>query len=185
MSMVTIYIIIAFALGFYGGIQTVFHIIKLKDKKEKDQIEGLFINVLNNIKSIKFDQRVNQYVQFEIENYLLVYILDKKELSLYQGEECIASSRQISKKISDSIIKYINENFNKEINEDIVDVGGYLVSPSYIEEINSKYTDEEEYEYYEEEYEETLNLDDILDKINKDGIKSLTQDELEFLNNYK
>ena len=104
---------------------------------------------------------------------------------MYQGEECIASSRQISKKISDSIIKYINENFNKEINEDIVDVGGYLVSPSYIEEINSKYIDEEEYEYYEEEYEETLNLDDILDKINKDGIKSLTQDELEFLNNYK
>lgn len=182
--MFTIYIIIAFALGFYGGIQTVFHIIKLKDKKEKDQIEGLFINVLDNIKSIKFDQRVNQYVQFETENYSLVYILDKKELSLYQGGDCIASSRQISKKISDSIIKYIDENFNKEINEDIVDVGGYLVSPSYIEEVNSNFN-EEEYEEYEEEYEKTLNLDDILDKINKEGLKSLTQDELDFLNNYK
>ena len=103
---------------------------------------------------------------------------------MYQGGDCIASSRQISKKISDSIIKYIDENFNKEINEDIVDVGGYLVSPSYIEEVNSNFN-EEEYEEYEEEYEKTLNLDDILDKINKEGLKSLTQDELDFLNNYK
>ena len=182
--MVILYTIIAFFLGFYGGIETILHVIKKRDKKEKDQIEGLFINILDNIKSIQFGQRVHQYVQFKTESYLLVYILDKKELSLFQGENCIASSSQIDKNISDSIIKYIDENFNKEINEDIVDVGGYLVSPSYIEEVNSHYADEEEYDDYEE-VEEELNLDDILDKINKEGIKSLTQDELDFLNNYK
>jgi len=183
MSMVIIYIILIFALGFYGGMETVLHIIKKRDKKEKDQIESLFINILDNIKSIQFGQRVHHYVQFKTESYLLVYILDKKELSLFQGENCIASSNQIDKNISDSIIKYIDENFNKEINEDIVDVGGYLVSPSYIEEVNSHYTDEEYDDY--EEVEEELNLDDILDKINKEGIKSLTKDELDFLNNYK
>ena len=182
--MVTLYIIITFALGFLGGMETVLFIIKKRDEKEKSQIESLFINVLDNIKSIKFGQRVHQYVQFKTENYLLVYILDKKELSLFQGEDCIASSSQISKEISDNIIKYIDENFNKEINEDIVDVGGYLVSPSYIEEINSQYVSEEDYDDYEE-VEEYLNLDDILDKINKEGIESLTHDELDFLNNYK
>jgi hypothetical protein len=63
----------------------------------------------------------------------------------------------------------------------VVDVGGYLVSQSYIDEVNKSFT---EMDLSDENYEEELNLDDILDKINNSGINSLTEKELEFLNNW-
>jgi hypothetical protein len=115
-------------------------------------------------------------------------MMDKQELALFKGEEYIANSTQINPDISEKIIDFIKNKFDKEINDDVVEVGGYLVSQSYIDEVNSQYKTTNEYEIIdeeiEEEYEEYLNLDDILDKINISGINSLTNKEREFLNNY-
>jgi len=173
--------IIAFLIGIYLGTELLLFTIKRANKKSQDKIETIFVSILNNIKSIKFSQRVHHYVQFKVEKYLLVYILDKKELAIFDGESCIANSTQIDKQISDKLIKYLDSNFKKEINDDLIDVGGYFVSQSYIDEVNKSFT---EMDLSDENYEEELNLDDILDKINNSGINSLTEKELEFLNNW-
>lgn len=189
--MVTLYLIIAFSLGFFVGIKFIMFSIEQRDKKEKSKIEEIFLKILENSSKLKFAQRVHTYVQIKTDKYLLVYMIDKHELAIFDKEECIANSSQINPEISNKIIAFIEEKFNKEINEDIVDVGGYLVSQSYIDEVNANYQEVTEDEYLqvhyeedEEEYEEILNLDDILDKINISGINSLTNKEREFLNNY-
>ena len=185
---ILIYLIIAFTLGFYIGIKFILFSIEKKEKKEKSKIEDLFLKILENKAKLKFGQRVHTYVQIKIENYLLVYMMDKQELTLFKGEDYIANSTQINPDISEKIIDFIKNKFDKEINDDVVEVGGYLVSQSYIDEVNSQYETTNEYdisdEEIEDEYEEYLNLDDILDKINSSGINSLTNEEREFLNNY-
>jgi len=188
MTITSLYLIIAFTLGFFVGIKFILFSIEQRDKKEKSKIEDIFIKILDNTSKLKFGQRVHTYVQIKTENYLLVYMMDKQELALFKGEEYIANSTQINPDISEKIIDFIKNKFDKEINDDVVEVGGYLVSQSYIDEVNSQYKTTYEYEIIdeeiEEEYEEYLNLDDILDKINISGINSLTNKEREFLNNY-
>jgi hypothetical protein len=107
MTITSLYLIIAFTLGFFVGIKFILFSIEQRDKKEKSKIEDIFIKILDNTSKLKFGQRVHTYVQIKTENYLLVYMMDKQELALFNGEEYIANSTQINPDISEKIIDFI------------------------------------------------------------------------------
>ena len=108
--------IIAFLIGIYLGTELLLFTIKRANKKSQDKIETIFVSILNNIKSIKFSQRVHHYVQFKVEKYLLVYILDKKELAIFDGESCIANSTQIESILKNTILRqFSNFYYSKNI----------------------------------------------------------------------
>lgn len=183
------YIISSFTMGVFSALIYIWK----KNKNEISKIELLYLNIFKDIKDIEFMNRIGQNVHFKTKEYMLVYSLDKKEVLLFKEDSCVATSDYIDKKLITDIIEYIENNFKKEIYEDIINVGGYIVSKDYMDSVEYYYVEEEgdEDDTYDDdgdtstEEKPSLNLDDILDKINKKGIKSLTKDEAEFLKNYR
>ena len=173
-----IYFIATFLVAYLLGMKTVTYSISYKSKKEIKKIESIYKNILEHGEDIKFTQRVQEFAQFTIDKYMLVYLLDKKEVSIFEDDACVATPGQIDPKLNDRLVKYLDNHFKKDI-EDIVTIDGYIISKSYYDNMinsNSKVKKEKE--------KVVLNLDDILDKINTKGIKSLTKSELNYLNKF-
>ena len=177
--MIIIYFIATFIVAYLLGMKTVTYSISHKSKKEKKKVESIYIEILENSEEIKFTQRVQEFVQFTSNNYMLVYLLDKREVSIFKDDMCVATPGQIDPKLNEKLVKYLDIHFKKDI-EDIISIDGYIISKSYYEDmINSKTTSRKR---KKEKVE--LNLDDILDKISKTGIGSLTKNELNYLNKF-
>jgi hypothetical protein len=179
-------------ISFISGASVALLFIWLKNKKELSKIELFYSNILKNIKSMEFLNRLGSNIQFIINDFILLYNLDKKELSIFKEDKCIATSDYINKKLISDIIDFIELNFKKEIYEDIINVSGYLISKNYMENVEYYYIeDENDIDGEDDDYDEEddspkeLNLDDILDKISKKGIESLSKAENDFLTKYK
>jgi hypothetical protein len=164
------------SIGYFLGVMTILVKNRKSEEKSKYKIKELFISIFDMRNSLIFSQRVHQYVQFSIDKYFIILVLDKREISIFENDVCIANSSEIDREISDNLIFYIEKKFNREINYDVVDIGGYLVSQSYLDQVNAQYENSNI-----RNIEEELNLDDILDKINISGIESLNKKEMEFL----
>jgi len=74
MTITSLYLIIAFTLGFFVGIKFILFSIEQRDKKEKSKIEDIFIKILDNTSKLKFGQRVHTYVQIKTENYSVEFV---------------------------------------------------------------------------------------------------------------
>lgn len=175
--------IITFLIGLVLGIKLVFYSIKQKEIEEISKNESIFKNILKNKSSLKFIQRVHDYVQLNTsDNYILYYMIESKEFSIFDGNKYIADSSKIKESIKNKLIIYINKNFNEEININVSNIGGYIISNNYISSfIGDNYT----IKSIDTDEVIDINLDEVLDKINKTGISSLSKDELEFLNSFK
>jgi hypothetical protein len=171
-------------IGFISGVKFIFWQIKKQNNKNQKETEEFFIRVTSG--NLTFKQRVNNMVQFLTQNkdYTIVYIMDKKEIAIFEKDNCIAISSSINKEITDKIIKQIESNFKTEINDDIFEINGQKVSKSYFKDLAHPIEEPSDIEAIVEENETRLTLDDILDKILKSGRQSLTEKELEFLHNY-
>jgi hypothetical protein len=192
-----------FILGFlYGKIVDKIK-AHFKDKKLLKDMIVQFEEVLSNIKKGQavFVSRVNHTVMLDtkLKDYNIVnvvYLMDKSIVCIFKENKCIYTSETIDKKLNENIINNIHEQYGKQI-DDVVEVLGVTISR---EELESKLKDFEninpeselnnlmkkettEIERIVEENEERFDVDSILDKISKHGMKKITQEELDFLKN--
>ena len=171
---------VGIVIGFYTGVKWVFYQTKKVSDDIKKGIEKIFIDIKSNIKTMTFKQRIHQFSHFNLGKYTIVYIMDKKEIAIFEEETCVAISNQLDSKIPNDIIKFIDEHFTKEINDDVINVQGYIVSKNFIKKMEEPSDISKIIESNKTKY----SLDDILDKISSNGINKLTKEEQEFLKGY-
>ena len=180
-SVVVTYVV-GLAMGFFLGVKWIVHQERKATQSIKKKIEDIFINIKDNIQTMSFKQRIHQFAHFTIDKYTVVYIMDKKELAIFEGENCIAISNQLERSnIPIDIMKFIDDNFKKQINEEIINVNGYIVSKNFIKNMPVEKSDIDK---LIESNKSKLSLDEVLDKISHTGMEGLTTEEKEFLNNY-
>lgn len=177
-------------VGFISGIGLIIGTTKYKNYKADQRILSQFTSIFINIKSLKFKQRIQNYVYFTFKKLTVIYVIDKEDVMIFEGDDCIASSTQIKRDKTFELIKKIKTKFNKEINDDIVRLGDYIMSKGYYDSIVKKNSTSVEHNTSDvdkilDDNESKLSLDDILDKINKKGINGLTDEEIKFLNSFK
>lgn len=165
-------LVLGFILGFY-------YVLIIQEKaiqKVQRKIENVFADILKNQKKLKFEKRINKYVYLFYNNWEVIYQLDSKVISIFEDDNCIYTSTQISdSKVVNEITDYIENKFNKTIN-DIVIINNVIYSSNIIKnQWDSNMNELEEMESY--------TVDDLLDKINEVGYENLTSEEKEFLKN--
>jgi hypothetical protein len=171
-----------------------------RNKQFKEILEKV-----NNKKS-RFKTRINNtiYIGVKLEDYGkvdIIYLSDKKEnqLNIFKGDKLIMTSDLVDKVLLDEIIFSINKvHYNKIV--DVVDILGLVFyredfersfgvslqelkdnSMNMMKPINE---DQSDIQKIINNNNSKLDIDDILDRINKVGIKNLTEEEKEFLNKY-
>jgi hypothetical protein len=200
---------INFILGSIWGVTLYYLInkfIKWKTtKKIANEISNKFKEVLTNLKknNAVFVSRVNHTVivdtrlsNLDIVN--LVYLMDKGILCIFKNNQCLYTTESIDTDLASELLMEINDKFNNQIN-DVIDIMGMTISkeefqlkmdemkkwnlnnPNALQDMDlSPNSDVDE---INEQNKNKFDTDEILDKINKFGIKSLSHDELNYLNN--
>ena len=199
---------VTFILGIIWGI-VIYHLSisiknKVNNKKLLNDISDKFLEVLNNLKSKKalFISRINNTVVIdmrikELDVVNLIYLMDKNIVCIFKDNQCLYTTDSINKSLQSDILNELNDKFNKEIN-DVIDVMGMVISKEEFQnkikeisnlaknniDIEELLKDKNETETIEDDNELKHDIDEILDKINKHGLKSLNYSEIDFLNNY-
>ena len=199
---------VTFILGIIWGI-VIYHLSisiknKVNNKKLLNDISDKFLEVLNNLKSKKalFISRINNTVVIdmrikELDVVNLIYLMDKNIVCIFKDNQCLYTTDSINKGLQSDILNELNDKFNKEIN-DVIDVMGMVISKEEFQnkikeisnlaknniDIEELLKDKNETEIIEDDNESKHDIDEILDKINKHGLKSLNYSEIDFLNNY-
>lgn len=199
---------VTFILGIIWGI-VIYHLSisiknKVNNKKLLNDISDKFLEVLNNLKSKKalFISRINNTVVIdmrikELDVVNLIYLMDKNIVCIFKDNQCLYTTDSINKGLQSDILNELNDKFNKEIN-DVIDVMGMVISKEEFQnkikeisnlaknniDIEELLKDKNETETIEDDNELKHDIDEILDKINKHGLKSLNYSEIDFLNNY-
>ncbi len=204
--MIAIYIIISFLFGVILGAKVYKTMIENELKKENEKlvtnINSQYSQLLDNITTgfSRFKSRVNSTVHIESTlndhgNIDIIYLLDKNDVAIFQGNKCLYTSDKADKHVISDITKAINHLYKKEITE-VIDFFGLVLSKQEFEkqfsfdpnEIlklvkNSSNQDISEMDKIIDENKSKFDVDEILDKISKFGINALTPDERNFLDN--
>ena len=198
--------IVSFLLGIY------FSKWSQKISKKRENLQKIsdtnkqYKQVLEKVKTKKsrFKTRINNtvFIGVKLEDYGrvdLLYFLDKNDLAIFKGEKCIMTSTDVSTDLMKDLIENINRVHHHKI-DDVVEVLGFVFYREDFERnfnVNLKEI-KEKADHIMKTLEENqsdidkiikhnndkLDIDEVLDKINKVGIENLTKEELEFLNNY-
>jgi hypothetical protein len=171
-----------------------------KNKQFKQILEKI------NTKRSRFKTRINNtvYIGIKLEDYGkvdLVYFLDKDEnqLNIFKSDKLIMTSDLVFEDLINEIINSINKvHYHRII--DVVEILGLVFYREEFERsfgisvqelkkrtdnlMRSMNDDQSDIEKIVNRNNRKLDIDDILDKINKVGIENLTEEEKEFLNNY-
>jgi hypothetical protein len=195
--------------GMVTGIISYHYYSKIKrdllDKKILNNISLNFKEVLTNIKKGRavFVSRVNQTVivdtklsSLDIVN--IVYLMDKGVLCIFKDNQCLYTTESIDTDLTSELLMEINDKFNNQIN-DVVNIMGMTISKEEFQikmeemkkwnlnnpnSINDMDIDQKsDIEEIKNENKNKFDTDEILDKINKSGIESLSIEELNYLNN--
>jgi hypothetical protein len=172
-----------------------------KNKQFKQILEKV------NTKRSRFKTRINNtvYIGIKLEDYGrvdVVYFLDKKEnqLNIFKGDKLIITSDLVSEELLNEIINSINRVHYHRIT-DVVEILGLVFYREDFEKsfgISFEDLKEKQMNMMKSMNEENqsdiqkiinknntkLDIDDILDKINRVGIENLTEEEKQFLDNY-
>lgn len=182
--------IIIFLFGFSIRHLIAEYVYYFKKDKLISDINNQFREVINNIllgKSI-FKKRINNkvYIDTKLEdhgNVNLIYLIDERKIGIFKNCGCIYTSEMAEKEIIESLINIIDKKFKHKIN-DVVEYLGSIYSREYFNNL-SNIMFESDVDKIISENESKFNIDDILDKINEVGIDNLTEEEKNFLQNYK
>lgn len=202
--------IILIGIGFWIGIAYKNWSDKLSEKKEmlksildkNNQFKQILEKV--NTKRSRFKTRINNtvYIGVKLEDFGkvdVVYLLDKKDIVIFKNEKCILTSDSVDSVILNQIMDDIYRVHGHRI-EDVVQILGLTFSREDFEKsfgisvhelrertdnmMKSMSEDTSDIQKIINKNNTKLDIDDILDKINKVGIENLTEEEKEFLNNY-
>ena len=127
----------------------------------------------------------------------IIYLMDKNDIAIFQGSQCLNTSDGIQTEIIGEIISTIYTIYNRKIN-DIVQILGFVF---YREEFERTFKikaedlkkanlfdplqmEITEIDKINQDNQKRFDIDDILDKISAFGIASLSIEERLFLDNY-
>lgn len=192
---------LAFIFGVSVGYYLFLIITQQRQNKYQKSIEDFYTDILRNILSIQFIKRVNQLVFLKYKEYELIYNLNGNSINVFQGDNCIHTSSSISTNLKDNIVNEIKRLWGTEI-LNVIELNGNLYSTNIVQEEMNRVSShifnllkqqsgemniEELFNWINngenktEDQLKDLSVDDILDKINKEGITKLTKEELDFL----
>lgn len=195
---------ISFLLGMIAYKEVNNYVLKKESDKKKSDIESIFISILNSIKSgnSKFKNRFLQTAYITTNTSKtgvidIVYLLDKNDIAVLKDNQIKYVSEGVDRSIIDEIINYINSNHGNEIN-DVVNFFGLLFSKKDFESnFNMKFEDfnkmmnrvmnreeESDIETIIRNNQQSFDIDEILDKIGRHGMSSLTIEEKKYLSDY-
>lgn len=201
-----------FILGLLWGIVTGLIIsyyykktkINLEQKKNIGDISLKFKEVLSNLKkgNAVFVSRINHTVIVDtrisnLDIINLVYLMDKGVLCIFKDNQCLYTTESVDVDLASELLMEINDKFNNQIN-DVVNIMGMTISK---EEFQLKIEEMKKWNLnnpnalqdvdidQKSEIDEITNdnkikfdIDEILDKISKFGLKSISEEELNYLN---
>lgn len=202
-------IIICIVSFLLGGLFNNWSIKILKRREKQIKISDTnkqYKQVLDKIqtKRSRFKTRINNtvFIGVKLEDYGrvdLLYFLDKNDVAIYKGEKCILASNDVSEELLNELISNINRVHQHKI-EDVVEVLGFVfyredfernfhINMKEIKEkadqiIKTLQDNQSDIEKIIKKNNDSFDIDEILDKINKVGIENLSKEELEFLNNF-
>jgi len=170
-----------------------------KNKQFKQILEKI------NTKRSRFKTRINNtvYIGVKLEDYGrvdVVYFLDKNQLNIFKGDKLIMTSDLVEEVLLNEITSSINKVHYHRI-VDVVEILGLVFYREDFEKsfgISFEEMKEKQMNMMKSMNEEgqsdiqkiinknknKLDIDDILDKINRVGIENLTEEEKQFLDNY-
>jgi hypothetical protein len=124
--------------------------------------------------------------------------MDKGVLCIFKDNQCLYTTESIDTDLTSELLMEINDKFNNQIN-DVVNIMGMTISKEEFQlkmeemkkwnlnnpnAINDMDIDQKsDIDEIKNENENKFDTDEILDKINKFGIESLSNEELNYLNN--
>jgi len=177
----------------------------LDHKKMIGDISIKFREVLSNLKKGKavFVSRVNHTVIVDtkitnLDVVNLVYLMDKGVLCIFKDNQCLYTTESVDTNLASELLMELNDRFNSQIN-DVVNIMGMTISkeefqikmeemkkwnqnnPNALQDIDLD--QKSEIDTINKENINKFDTDEILDKISKSGLKSLSLEELNFLNN--
>jgi hypothetical protein len=188
------------SIGFLIGFNTRNVVSFYDNKKRINSLNKKFLNILNELESgrSKFRTRFSNtvYININLEEYGkvdVVYMIDKDDISLFKGSDCILTTHSVDRNIIDKIINKIKLIHDNDIN-DIVNIFGLIMNKKEFENFTKVKIEDFGKTRYDNELsdidkivksnESKFNIDDILDKISSIGIDSLSKDERKFLEDY-
>jgi hypothetical protein len=192
-------------IGFLIGFNIRNVVSFYENKKKIDTLNKKFLNILNELESgrSKFRTRFSNsvYINISLEEYGkvdIVYMIDKNDIAIFKGIDCILTTHSVNRKIIDNIIYKIKRIHDNDIN-DVVNIFGLIMNRKEFENISKMKIDDFNKMRYSpmnttydisdvdkivKSNESKFNIDDILDKISSIGIESLSNDERKFLEDY-
>lgn len=193
------YFLVVFLIGFISGkVYTKYRTIKDAINAKKvynDELESIFSELLKKVDNFEtvFKTRLNNSICFTTNlskygNVSVLYIYNEHNLpiiSIHLDDVCVASSTYINNNNLISKLSYsINFVHRNEIS-DVVDILGIkLYRKDFEKSLNSIESSNNDLSDIIETNKNNLDLDEILDKINKVGLSKLSKEEKDFLNNY-
>jgi hypothetical protein len=204
--MIELMFILLFLFTFLLGINIGFKLLNwFRNKNEEDVKRELIDNVnkqynevLSNIESgnSKFKSRINSiiYIESTLSKHGIVdivYFFDKEDIVIFKDGNCLYTSETVDKSIINSIVISINKYHKKEI-DNVVTILGMVFSKDEFERIfkikfedlNISVNEVSDIDKIVEDNRTRYDIDEILDKISKDGITSLSPDEKQYLEDY-
>lgn len=195
---------ISFLLGMISYKELNNFVIKKERKEKKNEIDSIFKLVLDSIKGGQsvFKSRFlkTAYVTTNTTKTGIIdviYLLDKNDVAIIKNDQVKYTSEGVDREIIDELINSINFIHGLEIN-DVVNVFGLLFSKKDFESnfkmkfenfnkiINRAMGTEPDSEIDNiiNDNQNSFDIDEILDKIGKHGMGSLTVEEKKYLNDY-
>jgi len=191
-----LYFVLGFLFkAFVDGMKATSAAMKIKKNNEQK-----YKQVLRRIRKGKstFKTRVNNTVYIntslhETGEVDVILFLDTKKVAIFKNNECLHTSDAINEELKSEIVKEIEEKYAVEI-EDVVELLGNKISRKEIDEkmneiLSTKiedlfqFTNTNEKEEKEDSYTKE-DVEAIFDKISKNGMASITEDEKRILDDY-
>lgn len=197
--------------GIATGIIVSYYYGRAKRNFEQKKITGdiylKFKEVLSNLKKGKavFVSRINHTVivdtrisKLDVVN--LVYLMDKGVLCIFKDNQCLYTTESVEVDLASELLMELNDKFNQQIN-DVVNIMGMTISkeefqlkieemkkwnlnnPNALKDMDIESIQADEIEEIKKDNKMKFDTDEILDKIGKFGLKSLSEEEMNFLNN--
>lgn len=197
--------------GIATGIIVSYYYGRAKRNFEQKKITGdislKFKEVLSNLKKGKavFVSRINHTVivdtrisKLDVVN--LVYLMDKGVLCIFKDNQCLYTTESVEVDLASELLMELNDKFNQQIN-DVVNIMGMTISkeefqlkieemkkwnlnnPNALKDMDIESIQPDEIEEIKKDNKIKFDTDEILDKISKFGLKSLSEEEMNFLNN--
>ena len=176
----------------------------LKSKKIIDDSSNQFKEIINNLKTgtTNFVSRVNETIFIDTnlkdwKDVSIIYLIDKQMVCIFKDNKCLYTTEIVDENLKNKLISEICEIYKTEI-DDVIEIMGTKISKSEFEsrvnEFKSSSMEGMNFNFVTEEQESEVDqivtdnenkydLDEILDKLAKNGYNRnlLSQEEIDFL----